>query len=205
MVPPDSAGPRIRFSVMDDAFALFNRQAGTWILAALVTAIFAGAVGGLLSRVSFFGGLVGGLPADFCVTGMYRMAFAQMRGQPIKVGDVFGATDVLGPIIVAGILSGLAITAGFICLIIPGFVLFGLWLFYSPLIADKKMDGVEAMRLSWNTLRSETFSATLFGLLIMLVVLIGALCLGIGLLFAGPIAVLAVARLYRDFFPDAQA
>lgn len=199
---------RVSLDVIGPAWTLFQSETATWILAALVVAavnIVLGFTLGLVlsSLVPFVGGLLAGIPGQILLVGLLRMAFKQIRGGKIAVGDLFAFSDVVVPAAVATILTGLGIAIGTALCIVPGLVLGALWLFTFPLVADRRLDGVEAMRTSWNALKDEWLMALLFVLVLVLMIAAGLLLCGVGVLVAGPVAVLSLALLYRGYFPDA--
>jgi len=104
------------------------------------------------------------------------------------------------PLIGASILIGIGTQIGAMLCIIPGLILAGLWMLTLPLIVDKKMGVIEAMSASFNALKSDMLTATLFYLVLSLVAAIGALLCGVGALFTYPLFPLAIAIVYRDFF-----
>lgn len=132
--------------------------------------------------------------------GLYRMALKQVRGQAIAVGDIFSATDVIGPLVLSAILVTLASYAGLCALCIGMYIVQGLFMFTTPLIVDKGLSATEAMSTSWNTLKGETVMATLFYFVICLVAGCGALLCGVGALFTAPLLPLSIALLYRNYF-----
>lgn len=135
----------------------------------------------------------------FFMGGMFRMAIKQMRGEPIAIGDLFSATDVLPSLLVLGILSSIAYMAGFVCFILPGFVVVGLLSLGVPLVVDQQMKPVEAMSRSWNTLKGDWLMATLLVVCLGIVSGLGMLLCGVGYLFTAPILTIGIALIYRDY------
>lgn len=207
VAPGPSPQPRIDFNVIGVAWQMLSQQLGTWVLAMLVVVLInvalAFTVGIVLALcVPLVGNLVAQIPSQLMVIGLYRMAFKQMRGETIAVGDVFQFMDVLGPAAVATILVTIAVITGTIFCIVPGILLAGVWMFTFPLIADKGMDGVQAMGLSWNTLKADWLMAALFFFVNTLIGVAGALACGVGVLVTAPLSLLSLAGLYRVYFPE---
>lgn len=132
--------------------------------------------------------------------GLYRMATRQLRGEAISLGDMMSVVDVLGALLVAAILVGLAVTIGSFLCVIPAFIVGGLLMFTVPLIVDQRLGALEAMMKSVDSLKGEWLMATLFYLVVSILGSLGALLCGIGLLFTWPLFILSVSVLYRDFF-----
>jgi uncharacterized membrane protein len=200
---------RVSLGVIAPAWALFLADAVTWVVATLivvaVNVVLGFAVGPLLSTViPFAGGILAAIPGQILFVGLLRMAFKKLRGERIEVGDLFAISDILVPAAVAAVLTGLGTALGTLFCIVPGVVVAGLWLFTFPLIADRRsLDGIEAMRTSWNTLQGELMMAAVFVLVLVLMTAVGLLLCGVGVLVAGPVAILSLALLYRGYFPDA--
>lgn len=218
---------RVRLEAIGEAWSLLKLNLGTWVLTTLVYVALIYAISFAVQLVLRAIGL--GIPQPqpgqapqlgagfafgtllstllnfvlgaFFTGGLFRMAVKQARGLPVSVGDLFSAGDVIGPLIVAALLSGIAINFGVALCVVPGLILTGLWMFTNPLIVERNMGGVDAMRLSWNTLKSDLVMSAVLVFLLFLIALGGALLCGVGLLFALPLVYLTVAVLYRDFFP----
>ncbi len=197
--------PTVRFDVISQAFQLLQQQMGQWVLLILVYLVAAGLAILVLSFIPLVGSLLGGVPAMILVGGAYKAALKQMRGGTVAVSDLFDVGDVVGQLIVVGILVGLGTSIAALFCVLPAFVVGGLWMFAVPLVVDRGMDGVAAMRESWNALRREWVMAAVFYLVVGLIAAVGGLLCGIGLLFTLPIVILATTLLYRDFFPEHEA
>lgn len=218
---------RVRLEAIGEAWSLLKQNLGTWVLTTLVYVALIYAISFAVQLVLRAIGL--GIPQPqpgqapqlgagfafgtllstllnfvlgaFFTGGLFRMAVKQARGLPVSVGDLFSAGDVIGPLIVAALLSGIGMNIGFLLCIIPGLILAGLWMFTNPLIVEKNMGGIDAMRLSFNTLKGDLVMSAVFVFLAGLVGASGVLLCGVGALFTLPLLYLSVAVLYRDFFP----
>jgi len=218
--------PKVRFDTIGDAWRLFQQKMGVWIVAMLITiAVVYGIAlvfGLLLSGLGLvtptstsgqtpeFGAglLIGSLLYTVAIYGamgvfaggLMKMALKQIRGEDIAVGDLFSATDTIGPLIVALLLIGLGTGIGSYLCLIPGLILAGLWMLTAPIIVDQKVGAVDAMRMSWNALKGDILTATLFYFVLSLIASIGGLLCGVGALFTAPLLPLGLALTYRDFF-----
>lgn len=200
--PYPSPAPTVRFDVINQAWAMLQQQMGNWVVLMVVAVVIVGVLNWLLGRLGSIGSALGGIPSGIIAAGLYRAALKHTRGENIAVADMFGITDMIGPIIVASILTTIGTAIGFVFCILPGVVLAALWMFTQLLIVDKGMDGIEAMRQSFNALRGEWLMATVFMFVVALIALAGMIACGVGILITGPLAVLSVTVLYRDFFPE---
>lgn len=200
--PYPSPRPVIRFDVINQAFALFQQQMSQWVVIALVYIIVIGVASLVLGLIPVAGQIVAGVPAMILAGGMYKAALKHIRGDMVAVADLFDIGDIVGPLIVAGILINIGVAIGTLLCILPGFVVLGLWMFSIPLVVDRGMEGVSAMRESWNALRGQWAMAAIFAFVVGLIGGVGILLCGVGVLFTAPIAILSSALLYRDFFPE---
>jgi hypothetical protein len=161
--------------------------------------------GGMMALSSLFSlisGVIGGAAAAYFMVGLYRMAFKHIRGEPIRINDAFSGGDLFLPMWGATILIGLGTAIGSMFCILPGLLLYSLWIFTFPLIVDKRLGVVEAMTVSFNTLKPHMWPVLGFLIVAGLIGSLGALACGIGVFFTAPIYLIALALLYRAFFPD---
>lgn len=99
--------------------------------------------------------------------------------------------------ILGSILYGLIVLGGLILLIVPG-IIWGLkYSQYAYLIVDKNMGFIEALKESGRITAGSKGKILLLGLSSIGVVLLGALALVVGLLWAIPTAMIAWAYVYR--------
>lgn len=219
--------PRVRLDVLSQAWQLFSQQMGTWVLSILVSGIPAAIILGIyyavIFAVAYAGGgrnsdnigqqiliqlssivvstIVTGLHYFF-LSGMSKMALKQMRGEQIAVGDMFSPRAGLPAALVAGFLCALGITFGSYLCLVPGLLLGGLWMFVAPILAEQEIDGIGAMRKSFNLLKPDMWNALGVYFVLSLVAGLGGLLCGVGALFTYPLLPISLALLYRDFFPD---
>ncbi|WP_406695690.1 hypothetical protein V5E97_32265 [Singulisphaera sp. Ch08] len=218
---PHFRRPVVRFSAISEAWTLVQAEWLTWALAMLV--VLAGnsivsKVADSLFHVGRAGGLVGfrwpmpreemavqvilaALINGFFVGGMFRMACRQIRGERIQVSDLFSVVDVLNELAMGSILCAAVVAiVSFVCFVIPGLILHGLFMFTLPLIVDGRLRAIAAIRQSYHALKAQWLSATLFHVVTSFLSGIGTCFFCVGILLTGPIYVLSIAILYRDFF-----
>ena len=215
-----SSPPSVRLGAIGEGWGLFQDQWGVWVLTAGLALICHAGILGLAS--SAFGVHVqdalgwfrmsapsgGGAVAmaltmavnGFFLGGMMRMACLQVRGRKISVGDLFSVVDVLPNLILGALLYGLASMVGFMCLFVPGLIVSAVLLFTFPLIVDGGLGATEAMGQSWEALRGQMVSATVFHIAVSIVAGVGSCLCCVGLLLTAPLYSLSIAVLYRDFF-----
>lgn len=222
--------PEISFDVISEAWGLLSQQMGVWIPTMLIFAVIlwgislvsqlvvhlvlggamaagrnnegvaAGAMGAII-MMSLVSGLIQMVLSAYLSGGLFRMAIRTARGEAVAIGDLFSATDVVGSLIGASLLTAIATYIGLILCIIPGLVISSCLMFTQPLIVDQRLGAIEAMSRSWDTLKGQAVMAVVFAIVIGLVAMVGVVACGIGILVTGPLAILSLAITYRNFFP----
>jgi len=105
----------------------------------------------------------------------------------------------------ASIIVFFAVLMGLILLVVPGIVfLIRLW-FLGFVIVDKKAGPLDAIQQSWDISRGHTMDLLVLFIALVGLNILGAICLGIGLLVTVPISGLALAHIYRTLSPVATA
>ena len=91
------------------------------------------------------------------------------------------------------------ITAGFVMLVIPGIYFLIRLMFSNFTLVDRREGVVESMRFSWRLVKGEMFWTVLLAFFVTIVLVVGGLFIAlVGVLVTYPIALLFLARLYRD-------
>lgn len=115
-----------------------------------------------------------------------------------------GLIIIIGGALAIELLSELAgvsiVVFGGLVLFIPFVYLNTAWMFASLLCIDRKIDFWPAMSLSMRAVNKHWLSCFLFGLLISLLNLAGALAICIGVFFTIPWSMMALACFYEDVF-----
>ena len=105
----------------------------------------------------------------------------------------------------ASIIAGVAIVMGLVLLIVPGIIMMlRLW-FVGYVLVDERTGPIDAIQRSWDITRGHTMDLLVFFLVLVGLNLLGAVCLGIGLLVTIPMSGLAMAFIYRDLKPKSVA
>jgi uncharacterized membrane protein len=135
------------------------------------------------------------MPVSYGCSWVYLKA---VRGEPFKVTDIFFAYQSFGNILLANLLVGLIVGAGFVMLIIPG-IIFACKLSFVPyLVMDEKMEAVDAIRKSWNMTKGFSWTIFLMGVVSAFVGLGGLICFVIGIFPAIIWISLAFAAIYMS-------
>ncbi|MFN3653304.1 MAG: hypothetical protein ACK47B_27295 [Armatimonadota bacterium] len=158
------------------------------IVAALTTG---GAIFGLSIVVAV-------LASAALMVGMERTAAKQLRGEAIRVADIFSGGDVmlrmLGATLLVGLISGL----GSIACVLPGLLLGGMLTFVTPLVAEGRMGVLDAMGKSWEVTKPYLWVYLVWFFLLALIGSIGSNLCVIGFAVTWPIYILGMMVAYRD-------
>lgn len=97
----------------------------------------------------------------------------------------------------ASIAYGIGSVIGIILLIVPGIIVLIRYSFYGYALVEKGVNGLDALKISWNITKGNTIKLLLFGIVIFLVNIVGMLALVIGILVTAPLSLIATAYVYR--------
>ena len=98
---------------------------------------------------------------------------------------------------VASLLCAIVVIIGFVVFIIPGIILALRLQFYPYFVVEHGLGPIAALKQSWTVSRGHGWHLFLFGLVLALIGLLGALAFGVGLLLAIPTSTIAAAFVYR--------
>jgi uncharacterized membrane protein len=133
-----------------------------------------------------------------------------VRGERIEVRDVFVVFQRnYWNAVIANIVVGIIVGMGFVMLIVPG-IIFACRLAFVPyLVVDREMDVMDALRVSWDMTKGYGGQIFLMGLLTVPVVILGLICLGVGVVVSVMWISTAFAVIYhavakKDGIPELQ-
>lgn len=106
---------------------------------------------------------------------------------------------------VAGAIYGLMVAVGMILLVVPGVLLALRYCLFPFLILDQNLDAIAALKRSAQLTEGVRGELFVFGLLLMVLNLLGALAFGIGLFATLPTSAVAAAYVYRRLLERAGA
>jgi Uncharacterised protein family (UPF0259) len=198
--------------VIDEALSLYGQH--FWVLVGTAAAVFvvAGVVQGVLNDDhGFVLRLVAsiiGLIASTLFTGFVVTLVADVRDgkRDFTVGELIGAAShAIVPLILNGIMYGIAVAIGLVLLIIPGLFLITIWAVVAPAIVAERRGPVEAFGRSYELVKGHgwtVFGAIVVAFLILILVAFFAALLGaaIGDL-AGTIIFAVLANVLVAPFP----
>ncbi|KAF1053377.1 MAG: hypothetical protein GAK43_01434 [Stenotrophomonas maltophilia] len=145
------------------------------------------------------GVLVAGVGYPF-LAGINMIGIRRAADQPVSINEMFSHFGLFVPLFLTGLLMTVLVYLGLILLIIPGIYLSIAYSLAIPLAVERKLSPWQALEASRKAVTQRWFK--IFGLYFMLglLFLVASIPLGIGLIWVGPMIVVAVGILYRTIF-----
>lgn len=141
--------------------------------------------------------LAGWIVGVFIQMGLYNSSLLITSGIKPGFDQLYSNDRHFISYVVSSILFGLMVTIGFILLIVPGFYLMARYGLFPYFILDKNMGPIQALEAASQASEGKRWFLFLMFISLILLNIVGALLLGIGLLFTFPITFLALAAVYR--------
>jgi len=129
--------------------------------------------------------------------GWIKITLKLCDNQPARYSEFFSSLQLFFKYLFADIIYSLTVGIGTLALIVPGIILAIRLQFFPFFIVEKEMGAIESLEKSFAITKGMTLQLFIFGLLLMLLIVLGAIALGVGLLFAVPTAAMAAAFVYR--------
>ncbi|MBI3795262.1 MAG: hypothetical protein HY280_11140 [Nitrospinae bacterium] len=132
------------------------------------------------------------------VLGFYLVIADQDSGRSFKPERIFGGFAWFLPALAADILIKIFTTVGLIFLIIPGLIISSWYLLTWMFMIDRDLGFWGSMEASRKFALKDMFGWFMFFVAIIFVNLLGALCLGVGLLITVPVSATSIYCAYKD-------
>jgi hypothetical protein len=170
--------------VLREAWDLYRRFAGHFLLISFVIYLITAVLVALLSLIGIAGVLIGAIvsfAATYVVQASLIKAVQDVRDGRVDLDlsqTVRAAGPYILPVIGASILAGIGVTIGFILLIVPGFILLTYWCLIVPFIVLGGSGVFGSFGNSWRTVRG--YAWRVFGtyVLVFLILIAFAIVLG---------------------------
>ena len=170
--------------VLKEAWDLYRRFAGHFLLISFVIYLITAVLVALLSLIGIAGALIGAIisfAATYVVQASLIKAVQDVRDGRVDLDlsqTVRAAGPYILPVIGASILAGIGVTIGFILLIVPGFILLTYWCLIVPFIVLGGSGVFASFGNSWRTVRG--YAWRVFGtyVLVFLILIAFAIVLG---------------------------
>ena len=144
-----------------------------------------------------------GILAPVTTAGYVQSILLALReGREPKIGDLFSEMRLFFPLLAFGILSLLAAFLGFLLLILPGILVVAFLVFATiymmPLMTDRNMGLLEAIKESWNmAVRKPLGDQIIFMVLYLVIISVGS-SIAVALLLAQPLATFFLVSVYEE-------
>ncbi|MBI5816779.1 MAG: hypothetical protein HZB29_14350 [Nitrospinae bacterium] len=181
---------------LQEGWELFRAHAANMVVATLILVV----VNAAANLVPFASLLVAGPMTG----GMFYVIMDLMEGKEFAPARMFDGFKLFVPMVLVSLLSMVFITAGFIALVIPGFLVAGWYLFPYLFVIDKGMGFWDAMEASRKIGFENHLSVFLMALVLAIINVIGAVALFVGLLVTIPVSFCATVAAYRHLTGVAQ-
>lgn len=156
----------------------------------------------------FFGIVYGVFVAGPIQYGASWVFLRAVRSERIEVKDIFVVFQRnYWNAVIANIVVSIIVVMGLVMLIVPG-IIFACRLAFVPyLVVDREMDVMDALRVSWDMTRGYGMQIFLMGLLAIPVVIVGLICLFVGVFISvmwisAAFAVMYHAVALKDGIPE---
>lgn len=135
--------------------------------------------------------------------GLYRAAFKQIRNEEISVGDVFSGVDLYVRVLVTMLIIGALEFVGTLLCFFPALIVRGMLFMALPLVVDRGMEPLDAIKLSFETAKPDWLMWTLVGFVVPILSALGIVACLIGFLFSFGLYFTISVSAYRDIFETA--
>ncbi len=172
--------------VLTEAWALYRRFAGHFLLISFVIYVITAIIVALLSLAGVVGAILGAvvsLAATYVLQASLIKAVQDVRDGQVDLDlseTVRAALPFLLPVIGASILAAIGITIGLVLLIVPGLVLLTFWSLIVPFIVLAGSGVFEAFGNSWRTVRG--YAWRVFGTYVLVFLILIAFSIILGLI-----------------------
>jgi uncharacterized membrane protein len=150
-----------------------------------------------LEALSFIVPLLGAILSMIVSLGIINFTLKIFDNKPTSYSSIFEKWQLVFLYFFASILYCLIIFAGFFLLIVPGIIWSIKFQFFPYFMVDRGTGIIESLKLSSKITNNNKWWLFLFGLVQGLVGFLGFLLLGIGILAAIPIGIMAEVYVYR--------
>jgi hypothetical protein len=174
--------------VLNEAWTMYRAHARHLLTIAFVIYLAAAIVAGLLGLIGGIFGYFLGSIVEFVAAFLLQAALVKAV-QDVRDGradlsfgeTVSAATPYIGPVAIASILAGIAITIGLILIIVPGLFLITIWAVIVPVIVIERSGALASFGRSQQLVRGNGWHV--FGTLVLVFVILIVVDFVLGLIF----------------------
>lgn len=172
---------------ISEAWELFKKSAGLYILYALLVFL----INGIVPGVSIVVGAA-------LFAGYYVATQVLDKTGKHQLEDFFKSFNYFLPLFLSGLIGGILVSVGLVLFILPGIWLAVALSFSYQLIVFAKMDFWQSIETSVKIINKKWFSFLWLWIVIIGINILGAIPLGLGLLITVPLTALIFYCCYKD-------
>lgn len=180
-----------------------NIAAAIYSLIVIAMALLVGGLGALTDN-SIFIAIVGELIYAWITLpvamGLFAISLDRVAGGEVSNDRLFLFFPQATRLLVTTVLMTLLIFVGYVLLVIPGLYLSVAYLFVLPLLVQRELGMLDALEVSRKAITHRWFTVLGILLALALINVIGAIPLGIGLIWTIPWTMLAMGVMYQRIF-----
>lgn len=180
-----------------------NIAAAIYSLIVIVMALLVGGLGALTDN-SIFIAIVGELIYAWITLpvamGLFAISLDRVAGGEVSNDRLFLFFPQATRLLVTTVLMTLLIFVGYVLLVVPGLYLSVAYLFVLPLLVQRELGMLDALEVSRKAITHRWFTVLGILLVLALINVIGAIPLGIGLIWTIPWTMLAMGVMYQRIF-----
>jgi hypothetical protein len=129
-----------------------------------------------------------------------RFAFEALRGKKPTVNDFTAIGSQAGPVLIGFVIVDIITMIGSFLCVLPGLFVGIVLIFTLPVIVDRRMDPIEAIKASYKVVMKNFVEVLLAGLVAVGIGLAGVLACGIGMIVTTPFIFVFLACVYAHVF-----
>ena len=180
---------------------------GVLIIAWLVVGVPSGIASALVKQsagLAFLFRIIGWAANIIISIGVITIALKFLNNEKPRLEDLFSFQPFFWHYLLAAILVGLIVTAGFLLLAVPGIYWAIKYQFFGYLVVDRKLKPMEALKQSAKITANVKWKLLGFGLILACINILGVMCLIIGVFATIPTTLLAFAYAYRKLLSQTE-
>lgn len=141
----------------------------------------------------------------FLGLGFLKIMLLLIDDEYVEVGDLFNNLTPFLPYFIAYLFYMIAVIVGLFLLILPGIFIAVRFQFYPYFILEGTHSSIAALRKSYYQTEGFTLELLLFGIVVVILNILGALFFGIGIILTYPLTTMATAVIFKHLSTDIDA
>ena len=183
---------------LGEGWEIFKKNIGGFVGFAAIVLLLSSLAAILPEKARPLGNIASAVLAGPLNAGLFIVAFKLIKQRSTTFSDFFLGFNNFLQFFIANLLVSILVGIASLLLLLPGIYLGVAYSFTTALIVDRKFDFWEAMETSRKVISKRWFPFFGFVLVLALINIVGALLLGVGLLFTIPLTMCAIAAAYQD-------